>query len=608
MLMKAYHKIFVEFSAAEKFAFAQILTLMIGLSGLEACTAGLMATLPASLMDAHFVLTSTPMRFLTAHAAPLVGHLADPRLLPLGLAILSLFLILLKNILRSYQIWRCSILANTAAMSLGYRFLAQLYRAAYQWHLVRNSADMIYNMEFRLSVAQFILCGLEILTNTLMALGMGIFLLVLYPNLALILVAVILIGPYIIIIKSNKMMDLYTSQAKDLRESMNKMVSESIKGVIEIKVFNKSSYFLERYQDLSRCYISKNAWSAIWYKLPSQILEITSALLLLIVLGYQFFFQKTSQAETITTLAILAIVAWRLFPAIHAVVSALVNARYHMVYAENIQAYLKELDHQDAIVSLSTAPAEPADELVLDQLGYIYPKATTPSLDAITLRLPSGQSLGVVGRSGSGKSTLAACLLGLLLPQKGRVSFGNLDTSNARAWLESRLVGYVPQRPYLLDDSLLRNVAFGVPDDQIDRERVYQCLQLANLTDVLSGLKEEMDTPLGELGTALSGGQRQRVAIARSLYCLPRVLVLDEATSALDHQTEQAVMDTIRTLSEDMTVIVIAHRLSTVSWCDRILWLEAGRIRMYDRPEIVLPYYREANVLEVEPGETGDQD
>lgn len=594
MLLSAYRNIFVELTSSEKLGLARMLLLMAGLSVLDTLAAALMTALPASLTDPEFVRTSAPMRFLEAHAEQLSEILTDPRGLTLALAVFCLAILLLKNVLRGYQIWRCSRLADNVAVAQGKRLLDRLYRAPYQWHLNRNSADMIYSMEFRMNVSQFISCGLEILANAMIALGMGALLLFLYPDLALTLAALALLGPYFLIRRANRLVDRYTNQAKELREATNKLISETVKGITEIKVFNKSQYFLDRYLELSRSYISNNALSNLWYKLPSLVLEFTSIVVLLVVLGYQFFFQKATQTETITSLALLLMVAWKMLPAVHAVVSSMVNARYSMAYAENIQAYIHEIDQLAPDRGEQFTSSEPTKDLLLDRLTYTYDEALLPALADISLRISPKESLGVVGRSGSGKSTLAACLLGLLPPRFGRVCLGEVDTSCIEAWLETGLIGYVPQQPYLLDDTLARNVAFGVPDDSIDRKRVAACLDLVDMTMVVADLVQGLDTPLGESGSALSGGQRQRVAIARALYRLPRVLVLDEATSALDHQTEQAVMDTIRKLQGDMAVVVIAHRLSTVSWCDRILWLEAGQIRILDTPETVLPLYQYA--------------
>ncbi|MGQ0734285.1 MAG: ABC transporter ATP-binding protein, partial [Acidobacteriota bacterium] len=219
---------------------------------------------------------------------------------------------------------------------------------------------------------------------------------------------------------------------------------------------------------------------------------------------------------------------------------------------------------------------ELAEALVCEDVSFSYDGAT-PALSGVNLRIKPGDSVGIVGPTGSGKSTLVDVLLGLLRPTSGRVSIDGTDLKGReRGW--QRQVGYVPQAPYVLDDTVRRNVAFGVPDASIDEHRLAAACTLARLDDVVRGLAEGLDTRLGEGGARLSGGQRQRVAIARALYGDPAVMVFDEATSALDAQTEREVTDAIEALHGTRTLIVIAHRLTTVQGCDRLYFLQNGRI------------------------------
>jgi ABC-type multidrug transport system fused ATPase/permease subunit len=226
----------------------------------------------------------------------------------------------------------------------------------------------------------------------------------------------------------------------------------------------------------------------------------------------------------------------------------------------------------------STAPEMRFTEtLVCEDVTFAYEPEARPAISRIHLRLAAGESLGIVGATGSGKSTLVALLLGLLTPTSGRILVDDTPlTGRERAW--QRLIGYVPQDPYLLDDTVRRNIAFGVPDALIDDQRVARASSLAQLEELVRQLPEGMDTPVGERGARLSGGQRQRVAIARALYGEPSVLVFDEATAALDPQTEREVTKAIATLHGTRTLIVIAHRLSTVQGCDRLIFLQDGRV------------------------------
>lgn len=219
-------------------------------------------------------------------------------------------------------------------------------------------------------------------------------------------------------------------------------------------------------------------------------------------------------------------------------------------------------------------------DIELDQLTYSYPGAKGLAVCDLSLSIPARSTVGLVGASGSGKTTTVDIILGLLTPNAGllRVDGNSITVSNVRAW--QRSIGYVPQHIYLIDDTVAANIALGVPSDQIDLAAVERAARIAMLHEfVINEMPSGYSTRVGERGVRLSGGQRQRIGIARALYHDPEVLILDEATSALDNLTEQAVMNALNTLGNSKTIILIAHRLSTVRGCDQIILLEAGRVK-----------------------------
>ncbi|EWG99105.1 hypothetical protein Q427_26930 [Halomonas sp. BC04] len=215
----------------------------------------------------------------------------------------------------------------------------------------------------------------------------------------------------------------------------------------------------------------------------------------------------------------------------------------------------------------------------LEDITYRYPQAERPALDQLSLEIPARTTVGLVGSTGSGKTTTVDIILGLLTSQHGQLVVDGtpITADNVRAW--QRAIGYVPQHIYLADDTVAANIAFGLPADKIDMQAVERAARIANLHDfVVNDMDHGYDTQVGERGVRLSGGQRQRIGIARALYRDPEVLVLDEATSALDNITEQAVMEAVHNLGHRKTIILIAHRLSTVEACDRIFLLKHGRL------------------------------
>ena len=216
--------------------------------------------------------------------------------------------------------------------------------------------------------------------------------------------------------------------------------------------------------------------------------------------------------------------------------------------------------------------------LHLDRVSYVYPGRDRPVLQEIRLEIPAGTSIGLVGLTGAGKSTIIDLILGLLLPTSGQITVDGEDLRHhLAAW--RKMIAYVPQHPYLTDDTVRRNIAFGVEDAQIDERQVQTALRLAQLEDVVRALPEGLGTVLGERGAKLSGGERQRVAIARALYREPAVLIFDEATSALDAATEEALNEGLWALYRHRTVIVVAHRASILRYCKRLVWVQDGSVR-----------------------------
>jgi ABC-type multidrug transport system fused ATPase/permease subunit len=278
--------------------------------------------------------------------------------------------------------------------------------------------------------------------------------------------------------------------------------------------------------------------------------------------------------EVMPVIGLFGVAAFRILPATYQIIGNL----------QSVNRSKPVLSYLTKDFALIVEPIEPTEHSVLEfseieihKLKFSYSGTQSDALADISLVIKRGDAVGIVGQSGSGKSTIVDVVLGFLKPQEGSVMVNGIDIGSNLQWWRSK-VGYVPQSIFLTDDTLRRNIAFGLADEQIDELAVRTALRLAQLEEFVSTLPDGPSTMVGERGVRLSGGQRQRIGIARALYNNPEVLVLDEATSSLDTETEHGVMQAVQALQGDKTVIIVAHRLSTVEYCDRLYRLDAGRI------------------------------
>jgi ABC-type multidrug transport system fused ATPase/permease subunit len=300
--------------------------------------------------------------------------------------------------------------------------------------------------------------------------------------------------------------------------------------------------------------------------------------------------QGRALEAVLPTLGLFAAAAFRLIPSVNRVLGAIQALRYGLAMIDTLHA---EFNLAASEVADTCAPIVPfRAALELNKVTYAYPGAFVAALTEISLVIRHGESVGFIGSSGSGKSTLVDILLGLLKPDSGEVRVDGEEIQHAlRNWQNQ--IGYVPQSIYLTDDTLARNVAFGLPTAQIDQAAVWRAIRAAQLEEFVHSLPMELDTLVGERGIRLSGGQRQRIGIARALYHDPVVLVLDEATSSLDTTTEREVMQAVRALQGRKTILIVAHRLSTVEHCDRLYRLEQGRVVEEGTPATMLVHHAE---------------
>lgn len=362
--------------------------------------------------------------------------------------------------------------------------------------------------------------------------------------------------------------------------NMNKWQLQSIQGIKEIKVMRKEDYFEEQFAKNERKYVAAQRKYNVLSMIPKFLLEAVGMSAIFIVIAVMIY-QGVELKSLVPIIAAIAMAAVRLLPSANRISVAVTGAAYQEPMLDKLLEVLKELHSSDICFDVSEDDKIGLlkDQIFLSGVTYRYPEGETDILHDADLIIRKGQAVGIVGASGAGKTTAVDILLGLLHPQRGNVLIDGKDTaSDIDGWLTQ--IGYVPQMIFLLDDTVRANVAFGVPEDEVDEEKVWKALEEAALADFVHNMSQGLDTELGERGIRLSGGQRQRIGIARALYHDPSILVLDEATSALDNETENEIMESINHLHGKKTMVIIAHRLTTIEGCDVVYKVEDGKISM----------------------------
>jgi len=367
-------------------------------------------------------------------------------------------------------------------------------------------------------------------------------------------------------------------------ESRIKWVNQALGSIKEVKLLGRERFFVNAFDQAYQRYARAGLTASAINNLPRLIMETVAvaALLVAVVIG---LYQGKQLQSILPTLALFGLGAMRIMPSINRIAPAVNQMRFWLpaidavhgalssatlVWPEAEERRTEEPDGEHGATFIGR-------ELAVDGLWFKYPGSTHWAIQGISLTVARGSSVAFMGPSGAGKSTLVDLILGLLSPDKGRILADGRPLGEIRRnW--QRHIGYVPQAIYLLDDTVRRNVALGLPDEEIDDAQVWKVLRQARLADVVKRMPDELGTIIGERGIRLSGGERQRIAIARALYRDPELLVFDEATSALDGQTERDIADTIRGIAGAQTVLIVAHRVTTIQSCDLIFFLDQGKL------------------------------
>ena len=378
---------------------------------------------------------------------------------------------------------------------------------------------------------------------------------------------------------------------QDYYAGLFKWIDESVEGIKEIKIAAKEDYFIEEYSKCGAGYVNAVQKYNVFSTTPRLLIE---TVLIAGMVGYLLVMLLSGEdmANMVGQLGVFSMAAMRLLPSANRINNYLTNISYFEPFLMGVSDNLQAEIHDESIdYSVGAAGKPPVHghggaaeklpvrkSISLRDITYRYPGTEKLILDHAELEIPVGTALGIVGASGAGKTTLVDILLGLLTIEEGEILADGVEVrSNYAGWLKN--IGYIPQTIFMLDSTIRKNVAFGVPEEQIDEEKVWRALREAQLDEFVRSLPEGLDTGIGERGIRLSGGQRQRIGIARALFEDPEILILDEATSALDGETEAAIMESINRLHGKKTMVIIAHRLQTIEQCDQVFRVEKGKVR-----------------------------
>ena len=415
---------------------------------------------------------------------------------------------------------------------------------------------------------------LLILTDVVTGLGLLAVLVVVQPVSTAMLVGLFAVSSYLILRLSRTSTRRWGAARVKYRGALMEALLSGFGGIKEIKLFGRDREVVDSHRTSLHLAARSTYMFSVLQSVPRAIFEVVAVggVALLVVVAT---LDGQSLQDATLIIALFGVVAFRMLPSVNRVIQSVQHLSFGRAGIEGAAEGLSL--SQQATSSPGERSTDKFDRLEIRNLKYSYPNSDALVTDIAALTVRAGDSVGIVGASGSGKSTLVDLLIGILAPRDGTIAVNGRDVSNNRRYWQDR-IGYVPQHVYLMDTSLRRNVAFGLAEESISNADVEKALRLANLWEFVQALPEGLDTVVGERGVRLSGGQRQRLGIARALYGNPEVIVLDEATSALDGDTEREIVESLRAITHYHTLIVVAHRTTTLAYCSRLIRLEGGRI------------------------------
>ncbi len=570
------------FSKRDKFIIFIILIAVIIGSIFELLGVAIFSPFVSIIMDASIIQETEPLKKLYDWL-----DLSSDREFLAIMAVCIMFIYIFKNIYLAVEKNWMYKFSYSVQKKLSVRLLRSYIKEPYVFHLNHNIAILQRSLQEDTDLfTKGIIHAQELVAEIVVCVVIGVYLYIESKSITVIVLVMLVVSVLIFTTISKKFSASLGAQNQYYKGKIYQWVNQSLGGIKELKILNREDYFIESYEEYFGKYVYGLRINRLLASLPRYFVEAVCMTGLLLAIIIKMFWGQGDITDYISQLSVFAIAAFRLLPAVGKINEHVANILYSSPSVDLIYHDLKSVEEEPKVVEKENGKLQFEKEIRINKVSYHYPDSEEQVLDEVSLVIPKGKMVAFVGESGAGKTTLVDVILGLLSPQMGKIFVDDINVCQ-HLYLWQKEIGYIPQTIYLSDDTIRNNIAFGIRADEIDEEAVKQALHKAQLWDFVDDLPEGLDTMVGDRGIRLSGGQRQRIGIARALYHNPQILVLDEATSALDSETESAVMEAIDFLQGEKTILIIAHRLTTIKNADMIYEVGNGKVVERQKEDII---------------------
>lgn len=574
-MIKILKKLSVLLDKKQKRTMAGLIMLMIVGAFLQTAGVGMLVQAVNVIIDADALQNSK-----TVAAMYRLSGSGSYESFSIAVMVLLIIIFAAKNLFLFFQQKLTFAFVYTNQFRTSERMMRNYLRRGYEFYLSADTAAVQRNITSDVNnMYAMILAMLQLMSDGVVSLFVVCYCLMTNGAMTITFTAVMALLMFLIKVVLKPVMHRAGEENREYYSGLFKWISQTVQGIKEVKVNGKERYFVEEYKQCGKGYVNAVQKYSLYNNIPKLLME---TFCVAAMMGYMIVRVATGESaeNMLDSLATLAAAAFVLLPCVNRINQQMNQIAYcepcFMGVSDNLQNEIGEERVDMSFASDNVQKMPVTKSIEVKNITYSYPNREKLIFDHADMTIPVGKAVGIVGTTGAGKSTMVDILLGLLEVRAGTIYADGRDVrENYRGWLKN--IGYIPQMIFMLDDTIRSNVAFGVPKDEIDEDRLWEVLREAQLDEFVKTLPEGADTGIGERGIQLSGGQRQRIGIARALYHDPEVLVLDEATSALDNDTEAAVMDSINRLHGRKTLIIIAHRLQTIEKCDLVYRIENAK-------------------------------